>query len=270
MLTQRARRTSVVHDRRRMQTKSRSWACGIALAGAVFASVLLAAGCASRRAEPVPLPPKPIGEIAAQPATGTSAPPVVPAGARAYLIDGPKSVVTIRVHRAGPLAKLGHNHVVTTSQLTGWAWQGRDPAGSGFEIHVPVASLVVDDPAARAAAGPGFEADVPDSARKGTYQNMLRPEVLDGAAFPEVVVRAASLTGTWDDTVANADLTIRGVTRRLEVPVSVRESEGTLAASGSLRILQSDFGITPFSVAGGAIQVADELELDFAIVANAR
>jgi polyisoprenoid-binding protein YceI len=208
-----------------------------------------------------------VGEIAVQPPPGGAAGPVVPAGARVYVVDGTESVVTIKVHRAGPFAKLGHNHVVTASHLTGSVWRGSDPAGSGFEIHVPVASLVVDDPAARAAAGSGFEADVPQSARYGTYQNMLRPEVLDGAEFPEVVVRAASLDGTWNDPVANADLTIRGATRRIEVPVSVRESEGTLKTSGSFRILQSDFGITPFSVAGGAIQVADELELAFEIVA---
>ena len=239
------------------------------MAGVVFATVLLTAGCATRPAEPVPLPPKPVGEITGQPPPAAAGQPVVPAGARAYVVDGPKSVVSIRVHRAGPFAKLGHNHVVTASQLTGWAWQGTDPAGSGFEIHVPVAALVVDDPAARAAAGPGFESVVPDSSRDGTYHNMLRPEVLDGAAFPEVVVRAASLAGTWDDTVANVDLTIRGVTRRIDVPVSVQVGQGTLAASGSFRILQSDFGIAPFSVAGGAIQVADELELAFRIVAVA-
>ena len=247
-----------------MLTQRETWT---SFAGVVLAATLLAAGCASRRAEPVPLPPKPVGEIAAQPPAGTAAGPVVPPGARAYVVDGSQSVVTIRVRRAGPIAKLGHNHVVTASQLTGWAWQGQDPAGSGFEVHVPVASLVVDDPAARAAAGPGFEAAVPDSARDGTYHNMLRPEVLDGAAFPEVVVRAASLAGTWDDAVANVDLTIRGVTRRIEVPVRVRDREGTLAASGSFRIKQSDFGITPFSVAGGAIQVADELEIAFQLVA---
>ena len=77
-----------------------------------------------------------------------------------------------------------HNHVVTSGQESGFAWEGGDPAGSGFEIRVPVASLVVDDPAARAAAGGEFAGEVPESAREGTYRNMTRPEVLDVAEFP--------------------------------------------------------------------------------------
>jgi hypothetical protein len=39
---------------------------------------------------------------------------------------------------------------------------------------------------------------------------------------------------------------------------------------GSFRILQSDFGIEPFSVAGGAIQVADEVAVAFEVRATAR
>jgi hypothetical protein len=38
-------------------------------------------------------------------------------------------------------------------------------------------------------------------------------------------------------------------------------------ARGALQLRQSDFGITPFSVAGGAIQVADVLEVSFVIAA---
>ena len=43
-----------------------------------------------------------------------------------------------------------------------------------------------------------------------------------------------------------------------------------MLAKGALRIRQSDFGITPFSVGGGAIQVADEVDVRFEIVAIAR
>ncbi len=99
---------------------------------------------------------------------------------------------------------------------------------------------------------------------------MTRPEVLDLAEFPDITVRCAGLAGTWDQPVAAADLTIRGVTRRIEVPVELERSAGTLSARGSLHIRQTDFGITPFSVGGGAIQVGDELDLRFEIVAVAR
>ena len=54
------------------------------------------------------------------------------------------------------------------------------------------------------------------------------------------------------------------------MPLSVEMQGNALVARGSFRILQSDFGIKPFSVAGGAIQVADEVEVAFEIRATAR
>ena len=54
---------------------------------------------------------------------------------------------------------------------------------------------MVDDPAARAAAGPEFPGEVPADARDGTHRNMLRPEVLDGDRYPEIVVRAIAVCG---------------------------------------------------------------------------
>jgi hypothetical protein len=205
-----------------------------------------------------------------QPAPGPSASLAIPKDARIFDVDPRRTLVTIRVYRAGPLAKLGHNHVITSGDESGVVWQGREPGGSGFELHVPVNTLVVDDAAARAAAGPDFEGSVPDSAREGTYQNLLRPEVLDGARYPQVVVQCNGLSGTWDKPVAAADLTIKGVTRRVEVPVEIRQVGHSIEARGSFRILQSEFGITPFSVGGGAIQVADGVDLAFDVVATAR
>ena len=223
----------------------------------------LASGCVPRPAEKPARPPPP-------PAGAPAQAPAIPAGARVFRIDPARSVVTILVHRAGPFAKLAHNHVVTSDGESGLAWEGRDPASSGFEIHLPVASLVVDDPSARAGIGGEFAGAVPESAREGTYKNMTRPEVLDLAEFPEVTVRCYGLAGTWDRPVAAADLTIRGATHRIEIPIELERTPATLVARGSLHVRQSDFGITPFSAAGGAIQVGDELDLRFEIAAVAR
>ncbi|MFO1406148.1 MAG: YceI family protein [Steroidobacteraceae bacterium] len=193
-----------------------------------------------------------------------------PAGAVRYVLDPARSRLEARVYRAGPFARLGHNHVVTAVGATGEAWVGATPDASGFAIVVPVASLVVDDPAARAAAGPDFGGEVSSSAREGTYANMTRAEVLDLAGHPTITLRCDGLQGRWESPVAPVDVTLRGVTRRIDVPLEVSRSEGAVSASGEFRIRQSDFGITPFSVAGGAIQVADEVTLSFSVVAVLR
>jgi len=233
-----------------------------AVAGAAVGSLL--AGCATRRAEPVP------GPSAKAPVAAAAVGTAIPAGARVFDVDPRRSVVTIRVYRSGPMARLGHNHLLASAEEEGVAWRGPTPADSGFELRIPVGSLVVDDPAARAAAGADFEGTVPESAREGTQKNLLRAEVLDVAQFPDVTVRAGELGGNWQDPVALADVTLKGVTRRIEVPFDLADAGGTLTARGSFRLRQSEFGMVPFSVAGGAIQVADEVVLGFEIVATAR
>lgn len=221
------------------------------------------AACGPRRPE-LPVPEAPPA-AAAQPGQ-----PMAPPGTQRYAIDAERTVVTLRVYRAGPLARLGHNHVVTSAGESGSAWTASALDASGFELRLPVAALVVDDPSARTAAGPEFAGAVPDDAREGTRRNMLRPEVLDAGRYPEIVVQSASMGGSWDRPVARADVTLRDRTRRIDVPVEVSFAPGALTARGSVRILQSDFGITPFSVAGGAIQVADEVDIAFEIHAIVR
>jgi len=233
----------------------------IAMLGA--AGISLLAGCATREPDAVPPAQAPVATTA----TGGIR---LPAGATIFDIDPRRSVVTIRVYRSGPMAKLGHNHVITSAGESGFAWRGPTPAASGFELRIPVTTLVVDDPAARAAAGPGFEGSVPESAREGTQKNLLRAEVLDAAQFPDVTVRSGRLGATWQEPVAQADVTIKGVTRRIEIPLDLADAEGTLTARGTLRLRQTEFGMVPFSVAGGAIQVADEMEIAFEIVATPR
>ena len=104
---------------------------------------------------------------------------------------------------------------------------------------------------------------------------------MDGARFgnaiaslgchpADVTVRAGGLGGSWQDPVAQADVTLKGVTRRIEVPFDLADAGGTLTARGSFRLRQTEFGMVPFSVAGGAIQVADEIVLGFEFVATAR
>jgi hypothetical protein len=226
--------------------------------------------CAPRRPEPTPPPPRPAPPGVAAPAEAGPPRLEAPSGATVFEIDPERSVVTLRVHRAGPIARLGHNHVIRSGAESGQAWVAEAPEQSGFDVRVTVADMVVDSPAARQEAGPDFAAVVPDEARDGTRRNLLRPEVLDAERYPVIAVQAASLGGTWDQPVAQADVWLKGQTRRIEVPLELQREAASLSARGSFRILQSDFGIVPFSVAGGAIQVADEVTIDFEIRAVKR
>jgi len=244
-------------DRSMVAHMSRSAVAGVGLR--LILTVVCATaipGCAPRRAESPPPAPAPGAE-----ATELA----IPSGATAYRIDPDRSIVTLRVYRAGRLARLGHNHVITSANETGYAWTSGAPATSGFEMRIAVADLVVDDPVARAAAGPEFPGELTQAAREGTRSNMLRAEVLDGARHPQIVVGADSVGGTWDRPSVAARVTLRGVTRSMDVPLAVVRDDESIVARGVFRVLQSDFGITPFSIGGGAIAVADAVDVSFEI-----
>lgn len=230
-----------------------------ARAFALAAVAAVAAGCAGQP------------EGAGTPTIRSEHPQIeVPVSARALAIDPAQTQVTLRVYRSGPLARLGHNHAIVSGAERGVVWLGSTPAQSGFEIHVPVSSFVVDDPAARAAAGAEFAGTVPDDARAGTTANMLRAEVLDAGRYPEIVVRADSVTGTWQQAVVHASVQVRDLRRDIDVPVTLTVAGDAVTATGAFQVRQTDFGITPFSVAGGAIQVADVIDVSFTIHATAK
>ena len=183
-------------------------------------------------------------------------------------VDPELTVITIIVRRAGLLARLGHDHVITSDDESGVVWLGADPASSRFEVRLPVEKLGVDLAAARAAAGAEFAAPVPDSAREGTRQNMLRPEVLDGSQYPVILLRSTGASGAWPNSVVRLGVTLKDRETEIEVPTQVEVGPDRVTARGSFDLRQTELGLTPYSVAGGAIQVADVLEIRFVIAAS--
>ncbi len=229
--------------------------------GALVAVLVILAGCRST-AERVP------AVNASQSRSPGSAPATTHAGTQALQVDPAQTVVTVIVRRAGPMARLGHDHVITSAEEAGTVWLGSTPADSAFELTLPVARFDVDVPEARAASGPEFAAPVPEDARQGTRRNMLRTEVLDGEHFPSIVLRSTAASGVWPQPVVRVVVTLKGVEREQEIPVIVERTATGVIARGELRLNQTEFGMTPFSVAGGAIQVADTLEIRFEIAAS--
>ncbi|MCK7501930.1 MAG: YceI family protein [Comamonadaceae bacterium] len=61
---------------------------------------------------------------------------------------------------------------------------------------------------------------------------------------------------------------LRGVERDITVPVAIDHRDGQLAVTAVFEIKQTDFGITPLSVLGGALQVADTVRVRMRVVAQ--
>lgn len=189
-------------------------------------------------------------------------------GAALYRVLGSESSLRVLVYRGGTLASLGHNHVLSSREVTGYVWRHADPARSGFDMVVPVESFIVDDDDARRAEGPDFPVNVSEEAKQGTRRNLLGSAVLDAEHFARIRVRSSEISGAPGAPQVTAELTIKGMAGRVVLPVSMQHEGTSLRVRGEFTLKQTDFGIKPYSVALGALQVQDELRIKFELVAR--
>ena len=210
--------------------------------------------------------PKPKAELP-EPAPAP-APVQPPAGAAVHRIDPQQSEIRLLVYKAGPMARLGHDHVIVNRAVSGWVSAPGAPAAGAFSLQIPVDAFVVDDGQARAEEGADFAQEVGEEARAGTRRNMLGAALLDAEHFPAVTVSSLSIAQTSRALTAAVAITIAGHESRLTVPFVLERTAAGLVASGSTVLRQSDAGLTPFSVMLGALQVQDELTVKFRITAR--
>jgi polyisoprenoid-binding protein YceI len=244
----------------------------------LVAAALLVAGCPvppARAPAPAPGPapgPGPGSGSAATVGQGSPAipaPPSPPRGLPTYRIDPAQSELRVLVHRAGTLAKLGHDHVIENHALTGWVGLAPRAADTSFYVQIPVAQFVVDDAAARAAAGPEFAEEVGGDAKEGTRRNMLGPALLDAGNYAAIAVRSVTVRGEGPNLDATVAIDVAGHGATLTIPIVVTRAERELTASADFSVRQTELGLTPFSVMGGALRVADEIKLRLRLVARA-
>ena len=161
-------------------------------------------------------------------------------------IDTKLSMITVRVHKSGLFSGLGHDHEVAAPVTNGTV----NVAARQVELRITASSLGVRDP------------DASDKDRNEIQKTMLGPKVLDVVQYPEILFRSdeSDPAGT-DSWRVRGNLTLHGQVR--SVAVEVRERGGHYV--GSSRLKQTDFGITPIKVAGGTVQVKNEIEIEFDI-----
>ena len=242
-----------------------------------YRRALLACACAALTAcSPFGAPPPALTPAPAAGAATMAAPAWQQRGMRLLHIAPQESLLTITVRRGGALARLGHDHVVASRSLQGVVAPRAGRATFQFRLD----EMSVDEDGLRQAAG--LTTTPSADAIAGTRHNML-VRVLEAERYPWVRVdarridarrvdaRRSEAGGEGNMALLDADITLHGVTRAVQLPVRIEEAADgrSLQASGSLLLKQSDFGIVPFAILGGAMAVQDQMELAFRITARA-
>jgi polyisoprenoid-binding protein YceI len=182
-------------------------------------------------------------------------------GKPVFRVDPIQSLVVIEVRRAGALARLGHDHVVASHELVGYL----APEEGRADLFIALAHLTVDEAPLRAEAG--FEPQPTESDIEGTRSNMLS-KVLEADKFPFALIGVSGANAEGKKTTLAVAITLHGQMRTLQVPAEIEADAEKISVAGRFSLNQTDFGITPYSLLGGAIAVQNALELRFSIRAR--
>lgn len=171
-----------------------------------------------------------------------------PALCDSWAIDPEASVITVRVFKSGLFSFMAHDHEIRANGLKGKVEIGASPS---VELQIPAGRLKVADPAVSA------------KDRAEIQQTMESDKVLNITAHPEIQFQSISAVKQgaerWQ---IGGRLTLHGKTGN--VSFAVQQSGNRYR--GKTRLRQRDYGIEPISIAGGAVRVKDEVEIEFDIV----
>jgi polyisoprenoid-binding protein YceI len=160
-------------------------------------------------------------------------------------IDAERSIVTLHVGKSGVFRAFADNHEIRGTVRHGFV---NEDAGA-VELVIDARELRVVDPK----LSPKDRVDV--------QTRMLGADVLDVDRYPDIRFVSNRTEKAPEGWTVHGQLTLRGKTALVTGSVTGRDHRYT----GSARVKQSDFGITPITVAGGTVKVKDEVLIDFDI-----
>jgi polyisoprenoid-binding protein YceI len=184
-------------------------------------------------------------------------------GPQVFKIDPANSHVLIRVGKTGIFGFAGHTHEVVAPDVEGQVdIDQKNWTRSSVSLEFQTAALEVS-----------AQGESPNDV-SSIQQTMRGEQVLDVKRFPSVVFKSRRVTTTSQspngkDVAIEGDLTLHGVTRPLTIhAITTLQPPDVLTATGTFVIRQTDFGIHPVTVAGGAVKVKNDLDVEFVLQAR--
>jgi polyisoprenoid-binding protein YceI len=171
-----------------------------------------------------------------------------------YRLEPESGRLLVHTTRTGLGAKAGHD---LTIEVTRWGGQATvdpiEPANSSVNLEVEIDSFEVRE-------GTGGVKPLTDADRAEIAKTLK--EVLHTAQYPTITFRSRRVDGAAAAFTLDGELTIMGVTQ--PVMVQGRVTDGRVV--GGATVVQSRWGIRPYSAFFGALRLRDEVKVDLDIV----
>ena len=154
---------------------------------------------------------------------------------------------------AGPAAKMGHR---LTIAMASWhadvQWRGRQPVAVELVVDVDSLQVVKGEGGVTPLTGP----------EKGVVRaNALK--ALNAKKYPQITFSAEEIAKAASGYRLDGTVEIHGTSRPQAVDLAVEDVGGVWVMSASVPVVQTQFGVKPYSLFVGSLKVADEVTLKF-------
>src|SRR6185312_14799544 len=159
----------------------------------------------------------------------------------------------IRTYRTGLGSRAGHDLTIEVTVWHGTAAVGADAAASSVALRIDADSFEIRE--GRGGIKPFTNADRADIRK--TIRGLL-----DTARYPSITFASSGLRGVQRDLSVEGGLTIRTATHPVLVRGSIDESSGKPHLRATAQVVQSEWGIKPYSAFLGALKLRDAVDID--------
>jgi polyisoprenoid-binding protein YceI len=157
----------------------------------------------------------------------------------------------VRTGRQGMASKVGHDLTLEASNWKATVTVDPDPAQSEVTATVEPRSLEV-------VAATGGAKPVSDKDKKDIKKNVAGLLGNNSITFKSTSVKARD----ENNVAVTGELSIAGQSRQVTFDLAMQPDGSTARLTGKVPIVQSNFGVKPFSAMMGALKVKDEVEVD--------
>jgi polyisoprenoid-binding protein YceI len=173
-------------------------------------------------------------------------------GDGAYKLGPESGLLQVKTTRTGLGARAGHD---LTIDVTRWHAEvfvdTANPSASSVTVDLDADSLEVR-------AGTGGIKPLTDSDR-AQIKATMQEKVLHTDRYPAITFRSSRVAGTVESFTIEGDLTITDVTQ----PVTVQGRVANGRVQGSATVVQTRWGIRPYTGFFGALKLSDEVTVEF-------
>jgi polyisoprenoid-binding protein YceI len=167
-----------------------------------------------------------------------------------YELGPQNGTLLLRTRRQGVAASIGHDLTIEVGRWSAEADVTDDPAGGRIRARVDIGSLTVRE---------GTGGAMPLTADNRTEIERNARKALDADTFPEATFESSRVTGSPPHIVIEGTLTLHGAgaSQRIEI-----DETGPDRYRARATVVQTQFGIKPYSAFLGALKLRDEVEVD--------